>query len=51
MVDRALVPLVLVPLWLTGQVSAGMALPLAILDPLLGFGAYLVWKRQGAGPQ
>lgn len=47
-VDRALLPLFLVPLALTGAVDAHLALPFAVLDPLLGFGAFLVWRRQGA---
>ncbi len=45
-VDRTLLPFFLVPLALTGAVDAHVALPFAGLDPLLGFGAFLVWKRQ-----
>ncbi len=44
-VDRALVPLVMIPLALTGAVDAHLALPLGILDPLLGLGALLIWRR------
>lgn len=46
--DRALVPMFLVPLGLTGAVDPHVALPFAVLDPLLGFGAFLIWKRQHA---
>lgn len=45
-VDRALVPLFLVPLALTGAVDPHLALPFAILDPLLGLGAFVTWRRQ-----
>ena len=49
-VDRALVPLFLVPLWLGGQVAPAMVLPLVVLDPLLGLGAYLVWRSEPSPP-
>ena len=45
-VDRLLIPVVLVPLMLMGKVAPGMALPFAVLDPLLGVGAYVVWRRE-----
>lgn len=45
-VDRLLVPFFLVPLGVTGAVDPHLALPFAILDPVLGLGAYLVWRRQ-----
>jgi len=45
-VDRLLVPVVLVPLWLLGTAPPGIVLPFAILDPLLGIGAYLIWRRE-----
>lgn len=47
-VDRALVPFFLVPLALTGAVDPHVALPFAALDPVLGLGAFLLWKRQSA---
>ena len=49
-VDRALVPLFLVPLALTGAVDAHVAIPFAVLDPALALGAFLIWRmeaRQG----
>lgn len=45
-VDRLLIPVVLVPLWLLGTAPPGIVLPFAILDPLLGIGAYLIWRRE-----
>ena len=45
-VDRALVPLFLIPLAVTGAVDPHLALPFAVLDPLLAFGAFLLWRRQ-----
>jgi hypothetical protein len=48
-VDRLLVPLFVVPLVLSGAVPGEVALPLAVLDPLLGLGAYVIWRgEQGA---
>jgi len=47
-VDRALVPLFLLPLALTGAVDPHVAVPFAVLDPVLGLGAFLIWKRQAA---
>ncbi len=43
--DRLLIPVLLVPLWLLGMAAPGMVLPFAILDPLLGLGAYAIWRR------
>jgi hypothetical protein len=45
-VDRAAVPFFLVPLALTGAVDPHLALPIAVLDPVLGLGAYVLWRRQ-----
>jgi len=45
-VDRLLIPVVLVPLMMMGKVAVGMALPFAILDPVLGIGAYVIWLRE-----
>ena len=45
-VDRLLIPFLLMPLFLTGQVTLGIAHPFSILDPLLGMGAYIIWRRQ-----
>lgn len=44
-VDRLLVPAFLVPLAVTGAVAPQLALPFAILDPLLGLGAFVIWRR------
>jgi len=46
--DRLLVPFFLVPLGLTGTVDGMLAYPMAILDPILGIGALLIWQRQQA---
>ena len=43
--DRLLVPLFLLPLAWTGEVDPMIVVPLAVLDPLLAFGAWLIWKR------
>jgi hypothetical protein len=45
-VDRLLVPVLLVLLWLLGMAPPGIALPFAILDPLLGIGAYVIWRQE-----
>jgi hypothetical protein len=49
-VDRALVPFFLVPLAFTGAVDPHIALPFAVLDPVLGLGAFLIWKRGAKTP-
>jgi len=43
-----LLPALLVPLWLLGMAAPGMVLPFSILDPLLGLGAYMIWRRERA---
>lgn len=43
--DRLLVPFLLLPLWALGELPASLALPFALLDPLLGLGAYAIWAR------
>lgn len=43
-VDRLLVPAFLLPLWGLGLAPPGMILPFSILDPLLGLGAYAIWR-------
>jgi hypothetical protein len=45
-VDRLIVPFVLVPLALSGAVDPALVLPFAILDPVLAIGAWVVWRRQ-----
>lgn len=50
-VDRALIPLLLVPLAVLGEVDPHLVLPFAVLDPLLGFGAWLTWRRQQEAPK
>jgi hypothetical protein len=47
-VDRLLLPVVLVPLSLRGLAPPGMVLPFAILDPLLAIVAYVIWRRERA---
>lgn len=44
-VDRALVPVFLLPLGLTGAIEPNLAYAFSILDPVLGLGAFLVWRR------
>jgi len=44
--DRLMIPVLLVPLWLRGLMPLGMVLPFAILDPVLGIGAYVIWRRE-----
>lgn len=44
-IDRAIVPLFLLPLAYTGAVDPHITVPFAILDPLLGLGAFIIWKR------
>ena len=46
--DRVLLPVLLVPLWALGMAAPGMVLPFAILDPLLALGAYAIWRRERA---
>ena len=43
--DRLLIPVLLVPLWLRGMAALGMVLPFALLDPLMGIGAYVIWRQ------
>ncbi|MGB8331271.1 MAG: hypothetical protein WCE62_14195 [Polyangiales bacterium] len=44
--DRILVPFFALPLIVTGQVDPMLILPVVILDPILGIGAFVIWKRQ-----
>jgi hypothetical protein len=44
-VDRLLVPFVLVPLAVTGAVPPAGVLPVAVLDPVLALGALWIWRR------
>jgi len=45
-VDRLLVPFVLLPLWLLGLGPPRLVLSFAILDPVLALGAYAIWRNQ-----
>jgi hypothetical protein len=47
--DRIAVPVLLLPLYFTGQVPAGPIFAFALLDPLLALGAYLIWRRTRVG--
>ena len=49
--DRLLVPFILIPMALAGLIEMKLALPFAILDPLLGLGAFVVWKRESKAPE
>lgn len=44
--DRLAVPVLLLPLYFTGKVEAGLIFAFATLDPLLALGAYLIWRRR-----
>lgn len=46
--DRLLVPLFLVPLGATGQVSWRLVIPFAILDPALALIAFFIWRSTRA---
>ncbi len=43
--DRALVPLFLLPLGLSGAVEPAVAYLFCVVDPVLGLGAFVIWKR------
>jgi hypothetical protein len=43
--NRLLAPLLLVPLVATGQLSPQLGLPLAVIDPVLAIGAWVVYAR------
>ena len=47
--DRLALPVLLLPLVLTGAVEWTRVLPLAIIDPILGVGAWWVWASTGRG--
>jgi hypothetical protein len=47
-VDRLLVPVLFVPLWILGLGPPGLVFPFAILDPVLAIGAHLIWRRESA---
>lgn len=49
--DRLLVPAFVFPLIALGRVDAMLAGPVAVLDPILGIGAFFIWRsQQGSGP-
>lgn len=43
--DRIFVPVLLLPLVYLGKLQAPLGITFSILDPLLGFGAFVVWSR------
>ncbi|MFO0581670.1 MAG: hypothetical protein U0229_05325 [Anaeromyxobacter sp.] len=47
-VDRLLVPFFLGPLAATGAVDVHLVGPFLVLDPVLGIGAWIVWRRSAA---
>jgi hypothetical protein len=47
-VDRAFAPFLLGSLLLRGLVAPMMVVPFIILDPVLGLGAFLVWRKERA---
>ncbi|MGB0591522.1 MAG: hypothetical protein ACPGU1_17750 [Myxococcota bacterium] len=46
--DRLLVPGLLGFVYMASHVELMIVLPLAILDPILGIGAYILWRRDEA---
>jgi hypothetical protein len=44
-VDRLLVPLFLLPLALSGAIPSVLGWSFSLLDPALGIGAWLIWRR------
>jgi hypothetical protein len=48
--DRLLVPVLLVPLVITGELTPQLGLPFAVIDPVLGIGAWIVYSRTQAKP-
>jgi hypothetical protein len=46
--DRLIVPVLLVPLVVTGRLSPELGLPFAVLDPVLAIGAWVVHARSRA---
>ena len=46
--DRLLVPFAMLFIYCMSSIELVLVLPIAILDPLLGFGAYLCWRRDEA---
>ncbi len=44
-VDRLLLPFFVAPLLLLGRIDPMLVLPLAVLDPVLGLGAWMIWRR------
>ena len=47
-VDRLLVPFGLGFIYLVSEIELMLVLPMAALDPLLGLGAYVCWRRDEA---
>ena len=46
--DRLLVPVLLVPLVVSGELSPQLGLPFAVLDPVLAIGAWIIFSRSEA---
>ena len=44
-VNRLAAPLLILPLVFTGRLEPALGIPFALLDPVLGVGAWLVWRR------
>jgi hypothetical protein len=43
--DRLLLPFFLLPLGFTGAIPMPVAIAMSVVDPVLGIGAYVVWRR------
>ena len=46
--DRLIVPVLLVPLVVSGEISPQLGVPFAVLDPALAVGAWIVFARSRA---
>ncbi len=46
--DRLLVPFFILFIYQVSEVALLLVLPLALLDPILGVGAYVLWRRDEA---
>lgn len=50
-VDRLLLPFAMGGLWLAGEVEASMVAGITVLDPILGLGAYVIWRSEAGAAQ
>ena len=48
--DRLLIPFFIVPLGSAGQLPMVVAIAMSAFDPVLGVGAFVLWRRSQRGP-